>query len=416
MAELTQLPTFTPHQIEAIKWLGIPAKVSRSLYWAGSVRSAKTYGGSILSFVAGTRQPGLRLLHCASSEDSYDRNILPYLLELGKRYDVHVARRSRPPRVEIGESVAYIYGGGAEGAHKTLQGFSSEGTFLDEVTLMPQSFVTEAIARTTAEDAKIVMTMNPEGPAHWFKREYWDNAESAGAKRITSRLTDNPYVPQSVRDFLSSTLTGHYYERKILGRWAGAEGLVFPIWQDNPLYQTTEFQAGCDIAVDFGQAAPTAALAIRRLASGEYIVDGEYYSNLADQDITVKEHADRIQALAQRHQPCQAVIIDPAAAPLRVEIQRRRLPVRRGNNDRDTGIQNLRQRLESGELQITSANCPNLTLEIQSLEWDSRATDRGEDRTNPNQADHALDALRYWAMHRLPPMSQSAPVAKPSGL
>ena len=409
-------PHFTPHQADALRWLAIPAAESRALYWMGSVRSAKTYGAAILSVVAAARKPYQTLVHASVSEDSYDRNVRPYIEEIARRYGIHTQRRSRPPRIEIAESTAFIFGGGQEGAHRSLQGFSSDFTLLDEVTLMPQSFFTECVVRTTDEDAKFVCTMNPEGPSHWFKTEYWDRAEEIGAQRITSTLKDNPYISKSIIQFYEDTLSGHYYRRKVLGQWAGAEGLVFPVWTDNPLYTANPLLDGCEIAVDYGQAAPTAALAVRRFASGEYTVDGEYYSNLIDQDVTVKEHADRIQALAQRFPPCRAVIIDPAAAPLRVELQRRRLPVRRGNNDRDLGIQNLRQHLESGALKITGANCPNLVLEINSLEWDKRATDRGEDRTNPNQADHALDALRYWAMHTLPPRGVSAPVKRPESL
>lgn len=407
-------PTFTPHQRQALAWLALPAAQSRSLYWAGSVRSAKTYGAAILSLVAATRSPGLRLLHGASSEDSYDRNILPYLYELGQRYQVHVQRRSRPPRVEIGQSTAYIYGGGSEGAHRTLQGFSSQGTFLDEVTLMPESFVVEAIARTTAPEAKLIFTMNPESPNHWFKRKYWDLADESGALRITSRLTDNPYIPASVADFLASTLTGHYYQRKILGEWAGAEGLVYPIWRETP-DGVHAWANLAELGVDYGQAAPTAAVAVCHTTEGGYSVEGEYYSDTADVDTTIAEHAAGIQALAKRFNG-NLIIADPSAAALRAELRKNGMRVMLGRNDVDIGIQNLAQRLESGAITVNAEQCPNLALELRSLEWDAKATDRGEDRPNPRQADHALDALRYWAMWRMPPVSASAPIAKPEGL
>ena len=46
------------------------------------------------------------------------------------------------------------------------------GVLLDEVTLMPRSFVEQALARCSVEGSKLWFNCNPEHPVHWFHEEW----------------------------------------------------------------------------------------------------------------------------------------------------------------------------------------------------------------------------------------------------
>ena len=45
------------------------------------------------------------------------------------------------------------------------------GVLMDEVALMPRSFVEQACARCSVTGSKLWFNCNPAGPNHWFYRE-----------------------------------------------------------------------------------------------------------------------------------------------------------------------------------------------------------------------------------------------------
>ena len=51
------------------------------------------------------------------------------------------------------------------------------GIFFDEVVLMPESFVTQGLARLSVEGSKFWFNCNPDNPNHWFKLEFVDKIE-----------------------------------------------------------------------------------------------------------------------------------------------------------------------------------------------------------------------------------------------
>ena len=76
------------------------------------------------------------------------------------------------------ENYFYLFGGKDESSYALIQGLTLAGVFFDEVALMPQSFVDQAIARTLSyKNAKIWFNCNPESPNHWFYKEWISNKE-----------------------------------------------------------------------------------------------------------------------------------------------------------------------------------------------------------------------------------------------
>ena len=302
---------------------------------------------------------------------------------------------------DVGPNRWYLFGGRDRDAQDSIQGMTAAGLLIDEATLIRPEFWNQAQARLSVPHAKIIATMNPASPRHFFKREVLD-AVAAGDRPgliITSTLRDNPYLADDVVDMLESSFTGHYKARMIDAQWASAAGLVFPSAQ--PVEGEPPELVEYDLGVDHGTANPTAALLFGRDRQGKWHTADSYYWPRERPQIGDPEHADGIVAMLAGR-PLSRCIIDPTAATLRIELQRRGLPVRRGNASYATGVQALDLAFTTGFLKVYEGRAPDLVHELDGLYWDERAQERGQDKPVAGE-DHAVDAARLWVMSRKPP-------------
>ena len=70
------------------------------------------------------------------------------------------------------ENRFYVFGGRDESAAGLIQGITFAGILMDEVVLMPRSFVEQACARCSVAGSRLWFNCNPEEPQHWFYREW----------------------------------------------------------------------------------------------------------------------------------------------------------------------------------------------------------------------------------------------------
>ena len=100
------------------------------------------------------------------------------------------------------------------------------GVLFDEAALMPRSFVEQASARCSVEGAGLWFSCNPEGPNHWFYREWVCRAEEK--KGALSPLHDGgqSVAEREVRARYESMYSGIFYRRFVLGEWTAAEGRI----------------------------------------------------------------------------------------------------------------------------------------------------------------------------------------------
>ena len=150
----------------------------------------------------------------------------------------------------------YIFGGRDEASYTTIQGITTAGAFLDEVALMPQSFVNQALARCSETGSKFWFSCNPEGPTHWFYQEWILNYIDKNAEYIHFTLEDNPSLTDSIKERYHRMYAGVFYERYIMGRWVKAEGIIYRKFADNPedyiLDEVPEDIIFVNAGVDFG--------------------------------------------------------------------------------------------------------------------------------------------------------------------
>lgn len=121
----------------------------------------------------------------------------------------------------------------------------------EELAKYPDLDVSEALARLTnhkvmeaiqnlSDDSlkdvppeKLIATTNPDVPTHWLKKEYIDNAK-VDMLVLRFLIDDNTTLPEEYVREIKKEYTGVYFERFICGNWVAAEGVIYPLFADNP--------------------------------------------------------------------------------------------------------------------------------------------------------------------------------------
>lgn len=202
----------------------------------GAIRSGKTVF-MMLSFVddAMRRYNNQRFGICGKTVDSTVKNIImPYLglTYAQDKYRIQWRRSDKLLVVSDGEHTNYfeVFGGKDESSFMLIQGRTLAGVLMDEVALMPRSFVEQALARCSVPGSKLWFNCNPESPNHWFYKEWICKLEAHNALRLHFALEDNPALDKKIIERYKASFTGVFYNRYILGEWCIAEGLIYELF------------------------------------------------------------------------------------------------------------------------------------------------------------------------------------------
>lgn len=206
----------------------------------GAVRSGKTLIGTI-SFLMWAMESYDETCFaiCAKTIQSAERNILNPLNKVeGLPYKMTYSRNNKLLTVTCGKKKNYFYlfGGKDERSYMIIQGITLAGIFMDEVVLMPQSFVDQALSRTiTYPNAKIYFSCNPAHPNHWFYRDWiLKRSGDPDVEYIHFLLQDNPALTKEAIEKAEKAYTGVFYDRYIRGLWVASDGLIYRMFADDP--------------------------------------------------------------------------------------------------------------------------------------------------------------------------------------
>lgn len=370
----------------------------------GAVRSGKTSIMSLSFFlwVMGAFN-GCNFAFCGKSVGAVERNIVTPLLSIAylrQNFDLrynragHVIVARRGPK----ENRFYLFGGKDESSYMLIQGITLAGVLLDEVALMPRSFVEQSLARCSVTGSKLWFNCNPEGPEHWFRKEWILKPQAHNALHLHFTMDDNPALSEETRRRYYSMYSGIFFQRYILGLWVMSEGIIYDMFdQTQNVYRETPVDMAWlsqrTVCCDYGTTNPTVFLDVYD-HDGTVRVDREYRwdSREEHRQKTDKEYAeDLLQFMGK--DPC-AVIVDPSAASFIVELQSRGVYVIPAENDVLDGIRKTSTLFQARRLLIHE-RCAGLLDEIGTYIWDEKASLRGEERP-VKERDHGPDALRYY--------------------
>lgn len=400
---------------------------ARMNIWEGTVRSSKTICSLIawMRFVR-TAPPG-NLLMVGKTERTLRRNVIDPLVEM-----------LGPARCKLnaGEGTlqllgrrVYIAGANDERAQEKIRGMTLLGAYVDELSVIPESFWEMLRTRMSEAGARILATTNPEGPFHWCKIKWLDRArlwidrdgrthhrvdDSVPLHRFSFKLTDNPHLdPEYVADLVSANV-GLWYRRLILGEWALAEGAVYDAFDPDRhvVDRLPEITRWVAAGVDYGTTNPFVGLLLGIGADRRMYVVSEYRWD-SKKERAKKTDAQYSQALRDwlrrvprpgeitgaDHDQARGVrpektYVDPSAASFMTQLWADKYPgVATANNDVLDGIRSVSSVMGQDRLRI-HRSAAGLITELPAYAWDDDAAAKGEDK--PVKAfDHSADALRY---------------------
>lgn len=379
------------------KILAFPFSKYDCLIADGAIRSGKTAFMSIAFVDWAMREFNhQRFGICGKTVDSCVKNIImPYLSTSYSRqkYKIKWRRSDKLLIVSHGtkENVFEIFGGKDEASYMLIQGRTLAGVLMDEVALMPRSFVEQACARCSVDGSKLWFNCNPGSPSHWFYTEWIKKPKEHNALNLHFNLSDNPALSEKIVERYKSMYTGVFYRRYILGEWCVAEGLVYDFGEDN-IVDEVPSNGEYYISIDYGTLNPFSAGLWCLLGDKATRVKEYYYSGRStNHQKTDEEYCDEIEKLADGYN-IRKVIVDPSAASFITALRKRGFKVIQANNEVLDGIRRTAVYLRNGNIKI-HRSCVDSIAEFGLYCWDDKATDDRVIKEN----DHAMDEIRYFS-------------------
>jgi len=389
----------------------IRAPKARQNIWHGPVRSSKTVSSLIAWILFVDSAPPGDLFMIAKTELTLARNILePLQRFMGRKFGYRMGQHKAWMYTSNGKSrTIYLYGANDERAEEKIRGATCAGAYGDELTLWPETFFRQLLARMSVKGAKLFGTTNPDGPYHWLKKDFLDRADELDLAGFTwpidaNTMLDPEYVRQLKLEYGPGSL---WYRRFIEGQWVAAEGAVYDFFNERDYVIPTLPAAppdAVDISIDYGTSNATSAGAYARwngVSDGQLKavrLGGYYYDGRATgRQKTDAEYADDIAAWADTlKRPVGRVLLDPSAASFGAALRQKRLNVVPADNAVLDGIRTQAKMLRNGEYRIlkddSNAQC---IQDYGAYLWDTRAQARGEDKPL-KQHDHTKDEERYF--------------------
>lgn len=417
---LTKHFKFSPFSLKQKKILtwwtdSSPYKDKDVIIADGAVRSGKTLIMSLSYIIwAMDKYNGANFGMAGKTIGSFKRNVwfLLRLMLIGRKYKVRKLS-------EIGDNVFviskggkenyfYIFGGKDERSQDLVQGFTAAGFFFDEVTLMPQSFVNQAVARCSEEDAKLWFNCNPDGPFHWFKVQWIDKLKEKNAFELHFLLTDNPSLSHKVIEKYKRMFSGIFYERFILGLWVLADGIIYSMFNRDMVIKEVPKNVRILkkwIGIDYGQANATIFLLCGLGSDNKLYVLDEYFHEGRTEQIQkspsgyskeyfkwkIKNGVDGVPV----NREC--TFVDPSAKGFITQLHEDgEKQIRQADNTVLKGIELVSSIIDNDMFRILK-HCKQTINELSVYRWDPKAQEKGEDKPI-KQNDHCMDGLRYIVM------------------
>lgn len=391
---------FSPKQRRVLTWWipGGQDQDMEAIICDGAVRSGKTVAMGLSFFLwASTCFHGQRFGVCGKTIGSLRRNvlaeILPRLGEMGAVWKEKRTENLITIRMLGHENSFYTFGGRDESSASLIQGITFAGILMDEVALMPRSFVEQACARCSVAGSRLWFNCNPAGPEHWFYKNWILRAEEKRCLRLHFTMEDNPSLTKAIRARYERLYSGVFYRRFILGQWVQAEGRVYDFFEPDMVGpQPKEPLEQYYISCDYGTVNPTSMGLWGKKGERWYRIQEFYFNSRAEnRQMTDAEYAAALEKLAG-DRPITAVIVDPSAASFIELLRRRGHRVQKAKNDVLAGIRLTADCLKTGRIVICQG-CEDCLREMEGYVWDLQGG--GRDRVK-KENDHAMDDMRYF--------------------
>lgn len=379
---------------------------ARLNFLVGSVRSGKTFVSLMRWLQYIQRCPEGNLIMVGRTASTIKRNIIDELCNfVGAEAKYFVGKGE----LNLWGKRIYLVGCSDERAEQKIRGSTFAGAYVDEATLIPESFWSMLMSRLSIPNAKLFATTNPDSPFHYLKTDYLDRIKDENHVKVFQfNLNDNPSLDEDFKRNLMLEYRGLWYKRYIEGEWCLAEGTIYDFFDER--IHITDLEPGNAryyiVGVDYGTTNPCAFVLLGynpEIFPNIWVEDEYYYdSKEHNRQKTDSEYADDLKKFISGKY-VKAIIIDPSAASFKAECINRGIDnIVDADNDVLNGIRTVSNFLSNGTLKVCR-KCKSLIKEMYTYVWDEKSVERGEDKPK-KQNDHCLDGLRYSIFTYFRPM------------
>ena len=184
-----------------------------------------------------------------------------------------------------------------------------------------------------------------------------------------------------------------YYKRYILGEWALAEGLIYPMYEEaieKPPDGTAERYI---MSLDYGTQNAFAAILWGKYGDVWYALREYYYSGRdTGTQKTDEEYGEDIEKFVEDIDGNIKVTVDPSAASFIALLRKKpKFSVLKADNDVADGIRETATAMQTGRIKI-SPDMANWKKEVEGYVWDDTVQEDKPVKIN----DHLMDAMRYF--------------------
>jgi hypothetical protein len=315
-----------------------------------------------------------------------------------------------------------------------LRGVKLRGLVIDEIaSIRNWDWLWSEVLRPTLTDyaAPAVFISTPKGFNHFydlFTKAPQDNPELYKSWSFNSY--QNPYLPEGEVNNAKKELTEDTFQQEYMADFRKYTGLVYKEFnRDVHVVNAFTVPDSWTIyrCIDFGSTNPTACLFIAVDNDDNWFIADEHYAT----GETIDFHAGVINsnALSKR---VQATYGDPSGAQWISEFAQRGIYITPANKEVGTnfntwvryGIEKVSEKLKSVPGHVVSMvnkgqgglpslyvfnTCTNLIKEFETYRWKEKSVSQAQDLNEPDVPekanDHALDALRYFAVSYQKPIN-----------
>lgn len=356
----------------------------------GATRSGKTFLDYFVipKRILKCQQNGLIVL-LGNTKGTLERNILEPMRSIWS--PELVGQISSNNTVNIFGKKCYALGADKINQVSKLQGAAFEYCYGDEITTWHEDVFQMLKSRLSCPNSCFDGTCNPESPMHWFKKFLESDAD---IYQQAYTIDDNPFLDPTFVENLKNEYSGTvYYDRFILGKWALASGLVYPMFKVGRLEDVSILKKGrWFISVDYGTYNPFSAGLWCVAGEKAYRIKEFYYSGRKSlMPKTDEEYYRELEKLAGDRY-IERVVIDPSASSFIETIKRHKcFRVLHANNEVVSGIRNVATALNKGMIQILP-ECKDSITEFGLYSWNDKSVQDEPIKEN----DHAMDEIRYF--------------------
>ena len=407
----------SPKQLKSMLWWAQPdSKNYDAIVCDGSVRSGKTMSmtvGFVLWSVKNFNNENFAF--CGKTIDSLKRNVITPMqkwLEGIVKIKVNLSRNFLDISTCGHTNRYYFFGGKDESSCQLIQGITLAGVLLDEVVLMPRSFVEQALARCSVTGSKLWFNCNPSNSLHWFFKEWVDDDSERTTEKnrlhLHFTMDDNFSLSDEVKQRYERMYSGVFYDRYIKGLWVAAEGVIYKEFADNPdnfiVDTIPDDIIFCTIGMDFGGNGSAHAAICTGFSKSmqKVIILDEYYRKEIISPAELEKDVCRFIRRCQQKYKVYDMYCDSAEQVLikgiKSAVMSERIPINIHNARKSAIIGRIRffNSIITQKRFFIMKHCSHLIEALQSAVWDSKSMkdvrlDNGEYNID------SLDALEYSA-------------------